>query len=255
MILDELKIVKHQGKQFIKDVTKVTLPKSFRGIPEIYDSEVNNQEVIDFCPTNAILERNDKLAIDLGKCVFCGDCQMQYPHKIKFSNQYKMATNIRENLVITEGESNPIRIDENQIRKEIRSIFNRSLKLRQVSAGGDNANELELGACGNVNFDMGRFGIEFTASPRHVDGIVVTGPISENMAEALQIAYEAVPEPKLFILVGTDAISGGIFAESPAIKRDFLTKVHIDLYVPGNPAHPLTFINGILELTRKKFRK
>ena len=255
MILDELKIVKHQGKQFIKDVTKVSLPESFRGIPHISDSKVNNQKLIDFCPTNAILEKHEKLAIDLGKCAFCGDCQMQYPHKIKFSNQYKMATNSRENLVITEGESKPIKIDADQIRKEIQSIFNRSLKLRQVSAGGDNGNELELGACGNVNFDMGRYGIEFTASPRHADGIVVTGPISEHMAEALQIAYDAVPEPKLFILVGTDAISGGIFAESPAIKRDFLNKVHIDLYVPGNPIHPLTFINGVLELTRKKFRR
>jgi Ni,Fe-hydrogenase III small subunit len=102
---------------------------------------------------------------------------------------------------------------------------------------------------------MGRFGIEFTASPRHADGIVVTGPVTENMAEALQITYEAIPEPKLFILAGTDAISGGIFAESPAIKRNFLKKFHIDLYVPGNPIHPLTFINGVLQLTRKKYCK
>ncbi len=255
MFLDDLIIVKHQGKQFIKDLTIATLPEIFRGIPQISDEPVNIQELIGFCPTDAISENKNKLAIDLGKCAFCGDCQMQYPNKIKFTNQYKMATNNRDNLLVYQGESKEIKIEENLIRQEIQSIFNRSLKLRQVSAGGDNGNELEMGACGNVNFDMGRFGIEFTASPRHADGIVVTGPITENMADALQIAFEAVPEPRLFILVGVDAISGGIFAESPALKRDFLSKVHIDLYVPGNPVHPLTFINGILELTRQKYRR
>jgi len=255
MFLDDLIIVKHQGKQFIKDLTKASLPEIFRGIPQISDKAINAQELIDFCPTAAILLNKNKLAIDLGKCAFCGDCQMQFPHKITFTNQYKMATNNRDSLMVYQGESKEIKVEASLIRKEIQSIFNRSLKLRQVSAGGDNGNELELGACGNVNFDMGRYGIEFTASPRHADGIVVTGPITENMVEALQIAFEAVPEPRLFILVGVDAISGGIFAESTALKRDFLNKVHIDLYVPGNPIHPLTFINGILELTRKKYRR
>jgi len=104
---------------------------------------------------------------------------------------------------------------------------------------------------GNVNFDMGRFGIEFVASPRHADGIVITGPVSENMAEPLQICYDATPDPKLIILAGTDAISGGIFDGAPALNRSFLNKYKIDLYVAGNPVHPLSFINGILQLIRK----
>ena len=87
--------------------------------------------------------------------------------------------------------------------------------------------------------------------PAHINA-VITGPISENMAQALEICYHSTPNPKLLILVGTDAISGGIFANSPALNRDFLNKYPIDLYVPGNPAHPLTFINGVLELTRGK---
>ena len=95
----------------------------------------------------------------------------------------------------------------------------------------------ELNAAGNVNFDMGRYGIEFVASPRHADGIVITGPISKNMAEPLQMTYDATPSPKIIILAGTDAISGGIFAESPAIDRRFIEKNHIDLYIPGNPVH------------------
>jgi Ni,Fe-hydrogenase III small subunit len=99
---------------------------------------------------------------------------------------------------------------------------------------------------------MGRFGIEFVASPRHADGIVITGPISENMAEPLQICYDATPDPKIIILAGVDAISGGIFAGSPALNRKFLENNKIDLYVPGNPIHPLTFINGVLELIRQR---
>jgi Ni,Fe-hydrogenase III small subunit len=111
---------------------------------------------------------------------------------------------------------------------------------------------MELNAAGNVNFDMGRFGIEFVASPRHADGLVITGPITENMAKPLRICYDATPSPKLLILAGTDAISGGIFEGSPAIDRSFLNDFTIDLLVPGNPIHPLTFINGILDLLRFK---
>jgi len=99
---------------------------------------------------------------------------------------------------------------------------------------------------------MGRFGIEFVASPRHADGIVITGPITENMAQPLQICYDAIPDPKIIILVGTDAISGGIFEGSPALDRSFLSKYKIDLYIPGNPIHPLTFINGVLDLIKKR---
>ena len=164
-----------------------------------------------------------------------------------------MATNDSKRLVVREGEDKRILLNPDMIREDIKQIFNRSLKLRQISAAGDNSCELELGACGNPNFDMGRFGLEFVASPRHADGIVITGPISENMAEAVQICIAAVPSPKIVVLCGVDAISGGIFAGSQALNREFLQEVQIDLYVPGNPPHPLTFINGILELTRVKF--
>ena len=141
-----------------------------------------------------------------------------------------------------------MRLDEKIVRREVRKLFRRSLKLRQVSAGGDNSCEMELNATGNVNFDFGRYGVEFVASPRHADGIVITGPVSENMAEALRICHDAVPDPKIIILVGTDAISGGIFSDSPALNRKFIDEHNIDLYVPGNPAHPLTFINGVMDL-------
>lgn len=249
-MLENIKILIHQGKQYIPDVTNAKVPGIFRGRPVISTEKVDEEKLIELCPTDAIAL--NPISIDLGKCTFCGECAFAFPNKIKFTTDYKIATNERDRLIVREGENNDIQLNTDAIRKEISEYFSGSLKLRQVSASGDNSCELELNACGNVNFDMGRFGIEFVASPRHADGIVITGPISENMAEPLQICYDAIPEPKIIILVGTDAISGGIFANSPALNRNFLNKYKIDLFVPGNPPHPLTFINGVLALIKKR---
>jgi Ni,Fe-hydrogenase III small subunit len=245
-MLRTLKVLYHQGKQFIPDLTTVKVPGIFRGRPEISLDMISEDDLADICPTNAI--STDPVRIDLGKCTFCGECSRLYPGKIGFTTDYRLSSNDRSRLIITEGSTEPVRLNPDMIRKEIQSYFSGSLKLRQVSAAGDNSCELELNACGNVNFDMGRYGIEFVASPRHADGIVITGPISKNMAEPLRITYDATPSPKIIILAGTDAISGGIFAGSPALNRTFIEKNHIDLFVPGNPVHPLTFINGIIDL-------
>ena len=251
-MLKEINIFNHHGKQFVPDLTKVELTPMFRGRP-IIDKTISKEEiemVASLCPVNAI--SSDDCGIDLGKCLFCNECHFALPEKINFINDYKTATNNRESLIVRVGEEMPIYFDENKIRKEIKTFFKHALKLRQVSAAGDNSAEMELNAAGNVNFDMGRFGIEFVASPRHADGIMITGPISENMSEPLHICYDSIPEPKIIILAGTDAISGGIFSESKALNRKFLEKYEVDLFVPGNPPHPLTFINGVLELIGRK---
>ncbi len=243
-MLEEIKIMIHNGKQFIPDVRTSKVSETFRGRPVITNAVVDEQKLVELCPTSAI--SSHPLSIDLKKCIFCGECAFRFPEKIKFTNDYKLSSNNPDNLIIKEGQTGPIMFDPSIVRNEIKKIFKSSLKLRQVCAGGDNSAEYELNASGNANFDMGRFGIEFVASPRHADGILVTGPISENMAEALEIAYKATPEPKLFILCGVDAISGGIFADSKALNRNFLKKVKVDLYIPGNPPHPLNIINGLL---------
>jgi Ni,Fe-hydrogenase III small subunit/ferredoxin-like protein FixX len=245
-MLNTVKILYHQGKQFIPDLTQAKVPGIFRGRPEISNEKVDEKVLVDICPTDAIMA--NPVRIDIGKCAFCGECSRLFPGKIKFTTDYKLSVNQREQLIVHEGIVNQLTINPEFVRTEIRKLFKGSLKLRQVSAAGDNSCELELNACGNVNFDMGRYGIEFVASPRHADGIVITGPISKNMAEPLQITYDAIPSPKIIILAGTDAISGGIFSGSPALDRKFLEENHIDLYVPGNPIHPLTFINGIIDL-------
>ncbi|MBW8326212.1 MAG: hypothetical protein K0M50_15710 [Prolixibacteraceae bacterium] len=249
-MFDNVKIVYHQGKQFIPNTATAKIPGIFRGRPVISSEKVNETELVDLCPVEAISVQ--PVSIDLGKCTFCGECAKRFPNKIRFTTDYKISTNERDRLIVKEGDENLIEVNPETVRNEIRRIFGRSLKLRQVCAGGDNSCEMELNAANNVQFDMSRYGIEFVASPRHADGIVITGPITENMADALQICYDAVPEPKIIVLVGTDAISGGIHAGSSALDRSFPDKYPVDLYIPGNPAHPLTIINGLLDLTRKR---
>lgn len=247
-MLDTLKVWKLQGKQYIPDITKPRLPDVFHGKPEIKDAPCAQGCTLcaEICPTEAI--ELSPVRLDLGKCTICGACERACPENIiRFTPDYKTATNRRETLVVSAASAYARQWEEDEARALLRRYFSSSLKLRQVSAAGCNGCEAELNACSNVNFDMGRFGIDFVASPRHADGVVITGPISENMARALELCYEAIPEPKLVIVFGACAISGGIFAESAALDRSFLSKYRVDLFVPGCPPHPLALLNGILE--------
>lgn len=249
-MIDAIKLRILQGDPIIHDVRNASLPKFFRGLPTI-DNKVcieGCNKCAEVCPTNAI--KLNPVKIDLGLCVFCPLCEEACPENIiHFTNEYKIAADSRDNLVVS-NETKTISIEKTS--EKIINYFGKSLKLRQISAGGCNGCELELNALSNVNFDMGRFGIEFVASPRHADGIVITGPITKNMAKATEICYDAVPNPKIIILVGTCAISGGIYQTSDEIQRKFLTENKIDLFIPGCPPHPLTFINGLLDWLEKK---
>jgi Ni,Fe-hydrogenase III small subunit len=244
-MLDTLKLKYFQGKQYIPDIKNASMRTQFRGFP-ILKSGAKIDETI--CPTGAL--KSNPLSIDLGKCTLCGECKSEC---IEFTNRYKLSSTDREKLIITEGMT-PDDYEKLAIqsRKEIKRVFSKSLKLRQVSAAGCNGCEMELNACSNCNFDMGRFGIDFVASPRHADGLVITGPISENMAYALEDCYKSTPNPKIVILAGACAISGGVFQGSSKLNREFLEKYPIDLYIPGCPIHPLTFINGVLNFIGNK---
>jgi Ni,Fe-hydrogenase III small subunit/NAD-dependent dihydropyrimidine dehydrogenase PreA subunit len=245
------KILWNNRKQYIPDPTTAKLSPPFRGMPVVNDHPCAEEcrACAEACPTDAVAL--DPVALDLGKCVFCGECQAVCPvEKIVFTPDYRTYSNHRDGLWVSEKGANGI--NPEKTRSEIVSMFSRSLRLRQVSAGGCNACENELNATLNPNFDLARYGIDFVASPRHADGLVLTGPISQNMAEALDIVYEAMPEPKMIIAVGACAISGGVFEPSSQTERSFLERYTPDLYIPGCPPHPLTFINGILELLRRR---
>ncbi|MEI6765919.1 MAG: NADH:ubiquinone oxidoreductase [Bacteroidota bacterium] len=246
-----LKIVKHQGRQYIPDPASVKLPATHPGKPVLNATacQINCSACNDICPAHAI--GLTPLSLDLGKCVFCSECEELCPEKkIHFTPDFKICSNHDDGLIVVEGPERQIVLNPDIIRNEIKRTFGSSLKLRLVSAGSCNGCELELNACGNVNFDMGRYGIEFLASPRHCDGIVVTGPIVENSVKALELTWEAIPQPKILILAGACAVSGGMFADSPAVDRSFLATHKPDLLIPGCPPHPLTIISGILALTR-----
>ena len=244
-MFDIIKLKYFQGNQFIPDIPNAPMRSQFRGFPILKQCGDVDESV---CPTGAL--KANPLSIDMGKCTLCGACKCQ---SVQFSNYYKLSSTDRNKLVITENMT-PEEFEKAAItaRKEIRRVFSKSLKLRQVSAAGCNGREMELNACSNCNFDMGRFGIDFVASPRHADGIVITGPISENMAYALEDCYKSTPDPKIVILAGACAISGGVFQNSSKLNREFLEKYPIDLYIPGCPVHPLTFINGVLDFITKK---
>jgi Ni,Fe-hydrogenase III small subunit/NAD-dependent dihydropyrimidine dehydrogenase PreA subunit len=234
-----------QGSQVIPDPRQAN-PTGFRGKPLIASAACASgcDACVAACPTAAITLH--PVAIDLGRCVLCGDCEPACPAaKISFSNDVRMAATDRQALTVSQPrpELDPIKVNQ-----ALRKRFGRSLKLRSVSAGGCNGCELEVNALTNVNFDIGRYGIDIVASPRHADGLVLTGPITRNMAQALQLCWDAMPEPKLVIAVGACAISGSPFEGSTALDRAFLDRFAPTLYVPGCPPHPLTFVRGVLDL-------
>jgi Ni,Fe-hydrogenase III small subunit/Pyruvate/2-oxoacid:ferredoxin oxidoreductase delta subunit len=252
-MFDVLKVRKNQGYQAIPDVRKAEIRAPFRGLPILDEKKCDKCSLCKgICPTEAVSLK--PLSIDLGKCIFCGDCEKGCPkNAIRFTVNHKISSTSREFLVVKPDVTEAVYAENAiQAKKKIQKIFGESLKLRQVSAAGCNGCEWELNACGNVNFDMGRFGIDFVPSPRHADGILITGPISENMTKALEVTYQSTPDPKIVILAGSCAISGGVFQDSKALNREFLKKYPIDLYIPGCPVHPLTVINGILDYLGQK---
>ena len=226
-------------------------PERFRGRPVVDAARCGEgcAACAEACPTDALLEPGKAgMRVDLGRCLFCGDCAAACPSgAVRFTGDHRLSARAKEALVVSRDEP----VLAAALDEKMRRLFGRSLKLRQVSAGGCNGCEAELNASGNIQFDLGRFGIQFVASPRHADGIVVTGPVSENMRLALLKTYEAVPAPRLVIAVGACAISGGPFRGSPAVHDGVeraLAGIPVDLWVAGCPPHPVTFLDGMLRM-------
>jgi Ni,Fe-hydrogenase III small subunit/formate hydrogenlyase subunit 6/NADH:ubiquinone oxidoreductase subunit I len=203
------------------------------------------------CPTQAIEKTVGKpLALDLGRCIFCAACVKACPTgAIVQTGDHRMAVRRREDLVLESGHEH-VRLAA-ALDEKLRRLFGRSLRLRQVSAGGCNACEADTNVLGTIGWDLGRFGIQFVASPLHADGLLITGTVPRNMELALKKTYDAIPAPKIVIAVGACAIAGGPFIGLPEIHNGASTIVPIDLFIPGCPPHPLTILDGLLRLLNR----
>ncbi|MCX7787603.1 MAG: 4Fe-4S dicluster domain-containing protein [Spirochaetes bacterium] len=249
-----LSILRARGKQKYRTLKypngSPPLPDRFLGKPVISSTSCPKDCTlcITSCPVAAI-QKTETLHIDMGVCLFCGNCVEACPNgTIRFSKDFHLASQDRGSLVIQQREGGD-NVQESTVpspRRDKIQLFRKSFKLRQVSAGGCNACELDCNVLSTVAWDMGRFGIQFVASPRHADGILVTGPVTENMKVALEKTYRAVPSPKVVIAVGSCAISGGPYKDHPEQMNGVSSLLPVDLFIPGCPPHPLVILEGLL---------
>jgi Ni,Fe-hydrogenase III small subunit len=224
------------------------LPERFRGRPSFDRAKCDGT-----CAgcrermPSALLARgpDGRAELDVGACLFAPEEATACANgALGFTPDYRLASRSRAGLVSAGGEVELA----TALDSEMRRLFGRSLRLRSVAAGSCNGCEAELVALGNVVFDLARFGVQFVASPRHADGLVITGAVSANMRTAVFDTWKATPAPRLVIAVGACAINGGPFRGSPEVGDGVPADLPVDLWIPGCPPHPLTILDGMLRL-------
>ncbi len=245
----------------------------FRGRPSFdFEKWKDARPAAEVCPTGAILMCDEgesrRVTVDYGLCVFCGLCAEASSDKaVRITQEFELASADRRNLILTaeymlnadhthrqlvgvqRGAGNVAagveRVGQ-KAHQKIHKLLGRSLAIREVDAGSCNGCELEIVALNNPVYDLERFGIQFVASPRHADLLLVTGPVTRNMELALLKTYQAMPEPKVVVAVGACGISGGIFGKNYASLGGVDNVVPVDVYIPGCPPRPQALLHGIL---------
>jgi Ni,Fe-hydrogenase III small subunit len=232
-------------------------PDRFRGAPLLRPG--SHLPPPSVCPTGAISERFDAegrhVALDLARCVFCGRCaEDPWADAITMGRDFELSARRRDDLRIEVVADGPavaaagpaLDADADRASSEIRRVLGRSLHLRHLDAGSCNACDWELTALLNPVYDVRRLGIDVVASPRHADGVMVTGSVTRNLETAVRRTFEAIPDPRVVIAVGACAASGGIVGESYASAGGVDHVLPVDVYIPGCPPRPEAIIFGLL---------
>lgn len=215
------------------------------------------------CPTAALaVERSGEklqLKLDYGKCIGCGRCIQVAPEAFVRADRFTCVGVSREALIryweVPGGVQTGGAAVSESVRAEIHALMGRALNIRQLDPGSCNGCEAEISALTNPHYDLERFGIHFVASPKHADLLLVTGPVTRNMAEAVRNTYEAVPDPRLVVAVGACGVSGGLFAQSHAVVGPVSAIIPVDGYIPGCPPTPAMLVAGILQVLERHIRQ
>jgi Ni,Fe-hydrogenase III small subunit len=231
-------------------------PERFRGAPMVQaGSLVAELPAPEICPSQAITvgPGEGRYAIDHGRCIFCGRCaESSAEGAIALGRQVELASRGRERLVVAveadaSGKAVALPVPSApEVADQIRRTFGRSLALRHLDSGSCNACDWELTALLNPVYDIRRLGVDFVASPRHADGLIVTGPVTRNLETAVRRTYQATPDPRVVIAVGACATSGGIVGRSYASAGGAAEVLPVDVFIPGCPPRPEAIIFGIL---------
>ncbi len=221
----------------------------FRGTVEVNSDRAARvtQDVMDACPTRAITVEDSNIRLDRGKCVLCGRCVSMAPQVFRFSELFATSNFDRPSLVVPKLDDNASNLDtvRDSLARRVKSL-RRSVHVRHVDAGSDGSDEWEVAALTNPVYDVQRLGIYFTASPRHADVLLVTGAGATGMAESLQHTFNVMPEPKVVVAAGIEAISGGLLADGYVTREGVGSVLNVDVYVPGSPASPFGLLHGLL---------
>jgi Ni,Fe-hydrogenase III small subunit len=197
---------------------------------------------VEVCLPDALsLDDRGRLRLDAGRCIGCGLCIEVSPGGgIVMDSGYELASSGRERLIV--GEET---VEDDGSTAILRGPFRRSLHIRHIDTGSDGAIEQEIAALLNPFYDMHRLGMFFTASPRHADLLLVTGPVTVPMEEPLRRTFEAMPEPRVVVAAGTDACSGSIW-NGPEVLGGVDRVLPVDVYIPGDPPSPIALLHGLL---------
>lgn len=218
-------------------------PARFRGEVVVNNKACKDCRVCaEVCPTKAIEILGNEMRIHHKSCIFCGRCVQHCElSQIKHTNRYKLAT-MADSEAANTGKL---------LKERIKSIFDRSLHVRHVDVGSCNACDFEMNALTNPIYDVQQYGIDFVASPRHADMLMVTGVVTRNLTQALRMTYEAVAAPKLVMAVGACAASGKVLGSPYALRGAVDELVPVDIYVPGCPPRPQALLYGLLTAMNK----